>query len=532
MTVVAGSVAPASPSAPRRTMTTRTFVVALLGIIAIGGAVRALPGNAAMPYIRYVDEGHVLDHSAHMITHKTWDPDWYRYPPLMAEATAAAAVAAAPFTGLQKLSAGARTTDRSGYYEMIEPASLVLSGRIVVLIFSLITIAAIALLGARLAGRRVGLASAAIAAVLPAFVSRAFITTPDTAAACMFALSAWCASMVRGSPHRTRWVVLAGAASGLAFSAKYLPGIVVMAPLIVISAQEGISVARRLGLAAATLAAAVGTVIVTFPAALLKPQTVIDELRQQTAIYAGKATSHNYAHQLVSNAEVGWLLVGVSAVGLVLLLVQRPTRVTTVAILAPMVALAAEYLRYDDQPFRNLLPLMPLLCVAAGVAIIWVAERATNLAAMPRTLHTVAPIVVTALVVAVPTITGVDPFLRTATGTVDSRVEVRSWLQRNVGPTCTVAVPADAVFLPSELSEIDAHVLVESNTRQFPTTVRNNVDFVVAGAVKGRFPDWVFTTREHKAVATFGDRKRPAVPNEWRQNDQKLTIYRLRSCPK
>lgn len=531
MTVVGETAAP-SPPTPRPAMATRTFVVVLLGIIAIGGAARALPGDAAMPYIRYVDEGHVLNHSAHMISHKTWDPNWYRYPPLMAETTAIAAIAAAPFTGFHQLSSGARITDRSGYYEMIEPASLVLSGRIVVLVFSLITIAAIALLGVRLAGRRVGLASAAIAAALPAFVSRAFISTPDVAAACMFALSAWCSSMIRDSTHRTRWVVAAGAAAGMAFSAKYLPGIVVLAPLIVIATLQGRSIARRIRLAAASVVSAAVAAIVTMPALVLKPREVINDLKAQTAIYGAKTSSTDYAHQLVSNAEFGWLLVGLTAVGLVLLLVRRRTRVATAAILVPMAALTAEYLRYGDQPFRNLLPLVPLACVAAGTAIIWVAEFATNVHSTPRTLHTLAPVVLTALVVAVPTITGVDPFLRTATSTVDSRVRARAWLQHHVGPTCTVVVPADAVFLPSELSKINARVLVESNTHQLPATTRDRVDYLVVGVAKGRYPDWVFTTSKRKSVARFGSKKRPDAPSEWRSNDQKLRIYRLHSCPK
>ena len=51
--------------------------------------VRVGPLTSALPYTSYVDEGFILNPSAHMVSDTTWDPGWYGYPSLLVGSTAA-----------------------------------------------------------------------------------------------------------------------------------------------------------------------------------------------------------------------------------------------------------------------------------------------------------------------------------------------------------------------------------------------------------------------------------------------------------
>src|SRR5262245_60496608 len=124
-------------------------------ILAVAAALRALPLASAFPYLRYVDEGHTLRQVMHMLATGTWDPGWYRYPSLLANTTA---LLAGPFAGVPRL---------PNYYDLVEPAELIVIARLVVLAAAIATVAVVIGLATRLAGRRAGLAAGILAAALP-----------------------------------------------------------------------------------------------------------------------------------------------------------------------------------------------------------------------------------------------------------------------------------------------------------------------------------------------------------------------------
>ena len=139
--------------------------------------VRMGPLTSALPYTSYVDEGFILNPSAHMVSDTTWDPGWYGYPSLLIGSTAAVT----KLNGLldPDVARQAALTDERPGYDPIGPASMILIGRSLVLLASLGTVVVTMFLGRRLAGRWVGVMSGLLAALLPALVVRSAIVIVD-----------------------------------------------------------------------------------------------------------------------------------------------------------------------------------------------------------------------------------------------------------------------------------------------------------------------------------------------------------------
>jgi hypothetical protein len=210
-------------------------IAAVLGVLVLASGLRAATLTADLPYQTYYDEPYTLTGSARQIAEGTWDPgvaspsstkaNSYLYPSFLIDATAVSATALAAVRGESaELHDGVRVTIESPYIEVVEPRVLVLAGRLVVLTLAIATVMLVALLGTQLGDRRVGILAAFFVAVLPVFVTRGSIVIVDTPAACFATAALYCAARVVSAPRRRSlmtWVVLAGVASGLAFTSKY-----------------------------------------------------------------------------------------------------------------------------------------------------------------------------------------------------------------------------------------------------------------------------------------------------------------------
>ena len=109
-----------------------------------------------------------------------------------------------------------------GYYDVAEPAALLMVARLATLVFALGIIVLAGLLARRSAGQAAGYYAAFLAAVLPALVIRSSIVIVDTYATFFVLLALWCVSYAIDAKHRGWFAVLAGVACGLAFTSKYL----------------------------------------------------------------------------------------------------------------------------------------------------------------------------------------------------------------------------------------------------------------------------------------------------------------------
>jgi hypothetical protein len=77
-------------------VTSRAHAILVAFVFAAATAVRVAGIGAGLPYLAYIDEGHVLHRVVHMLTAGTWEPGWYRLPSLLMEASALAAKAYVP----------------------------------------------------------------------------------------------------------------------------------------------------------------------------------------------------------------------------------------------------------------------------------------------------------------------------------------------------------------------------------------------------------------------------------------------------
>lgn len=210
-------------------MKTRLSGFAIL-IVAI--LVRLPTLTAGLPYLSYVDEGHVLHHVSYLLAERTWVPDTYSYPALPFYTIAGVTLAFSPVYAAVhgRPLRGDLSPAPPRYYDVIEPTELLVLGRLVTLSFSLGIVVLAGLFARRLAGPAAGLFAAWLAALVPALVARSAIVNVNPMAA-FFALAAlYFAEGARDGPRRD--AVLAGVMAGLAGATKY-PAAVVCLPVAV-----------------------------------------------------------------------------------------------------------------------------------------------------------------------------------------------------------------------------------------------------------------------------------------------------------
>lgn len=430
----------------------------LLLVIGAGALVlRAIPLLGALPYPVYVDEWGVAKPAAHLIAEGTVDPGDYTYPPLLPSASALAAVALGAF-GAGDPDAAPRSA--SPRIDVVEPWTLLLGGRLVVLATGVATVVLCGLLGRELAGHRVGLLAAAIAAVTPALTFRSSVVITDTPAACAAVACTWASAHLATGPRRLRWALVAGACAGLALAAKYHVALVGLVPLIVLGGTD-LPARQRLRLAGAVVVAAAVAAVVAAPALLLHAPDVLDGIREVARNYErheGRLATRPLWRQAVSPKELGHLLVPMVA-GVAVLVRRERSRLVTVAFAAFALAEAALTLRYRFQPLRNVLALVPFACVAAAAALDAAARAVARRWRLPA--RAVPRLVLAgAAVVALPAL-AVDLHRAAANAsTVDTRVEAVDWLARAVADGDSVLVADELGVLPAELERLGVPVVV------------------------------------------------------------------------
>jgi hypothetical protein len=444
--------------------TPRARRLAAVSVLVVATTVRAPLVTPSLPYLGYIDEGHVLHHVAGLLRAGGWDPGWYAYPSLTLYVIAGCVcvldwiVRAAGGNGiLVHLSTG---TD---FYDFVTPPALIVTGRLVVLAASMGIVFLGMALAHRLAGERARLIAGLFLALCPALVQRSPIVIVDTVAAAL-ALGALLAALrllpdsASNSPRVLpyRWALAAGALSGLAAAAKYPAGAVLLAVLTTIALLRT-PVITRVQLGLMTLAAALGGAVLGMPALVLRPRAVLDALREQALHYANPSIMSPDAVpkpsllvQTFERYELGLVLPIVGIVGLAILLGRRETRRVAIPWILFGVALLVPVLSFPFQPFRNVLALVPLLIIAAAMACdaVWRLGRA---GAFGRSFLSV--------VVVASFVPGLFLVFRVL-GTRDTRVVLVDRLAPMLRPEDRVLVVRELAILPAELARLRANTWV------------------------------------------------------------------------
>ncbi len=283
-------VRPGAAIGSRSRSSTPAYAASVAALLLLATILRITGLGAGLPYSSYIDEGHYLHPTAHMLANDTFEggsyQNPYEHPSLPYDAIASAATLYR-LTGGTDIKSGAVATDQSPYYDLVQPSELILIGRLVILAFSLGTVLLTVLLGARLLGRRGGLIAGSIVAFLPVLVTRSAVVTADPVVTFFTTLTLLLAcSLVpglapaRGNAARPRssmlWAGLAGASAGLAFTAKYPAGAVILVVFTVIALRRDLSPTERawheaVALFSAILAAAVSMPALVFDASRSSP---------------------------------------------------------------------------------------------------------------------------------------------------------------------------------------------------------------------------------------------------------------------
>jgi hypothetical protein len=515
----------------------RSRELSLLWLVALvlGFVLRAVPLTAARPYIAYIDEGNFLHPAFRLLSKGGWDSRSYLYPQFPVTAFAGVARALDPVyrvAGGQSLFK--RIPARVELYEDLEPFALLLIARSLSVSLGLAVIVLTGLLAGRLAGARAGAAAALLAALTPALVLRGSIATVDPYAALFVLLSAYLTDLVRTSTRPGIVSVAAGAAAGAAFASKYPSALVIVAFGVSTLLQPVRLPEKARRSALATLGLVLGAAG-AMPAIVNHPLEVWKAITMQAAFYReGSSVSlwqqvffraePTFAYE---RAELGFLFVVLAIAGLIFGLRDRRISSTLWGWCALVTTLLFLYGSQAQQPFRNLLPLVPLACVTASIFVVRVRQRVRS----PRWVDAVA-VAWVLLAFAAP----LSRYAKDRHQLEDTRQLAMDWLVAHCRSGDQVLLSRELGFLTQELARLPARTMVrwwENAQTEIPSV---HPRFVVTGVLErtNRPPIDVAALpairSDYDVHFCLGKQSTPADNFWWRGNHQIVSVLERKSA--
>jgi hypothetical protein len=515
----------------------------------LAALLRLLPIGSGLPYIDYVDEGHILHPAIGILKARSFDSSIYTYPPLTSYLVVGAIKAYSPVYQLvhQRQLKDDLPSDQDlktslgNRYDLITPPEIIWLGRLVVAFLSIGTVLVAGALAKLIGGSRAGLLAMLFAALCPALVSRGSNLSLDPTGTFFVVVALYFCQRLRiaaeaaNSAAMWRVAALAGSVSGLAFAGKFTAGAVFVAVLVVI-ADLPTSWKTRLRL---IVVAGTGLFVGAFcgvPAAVLHPEKIIGELRYITSFYQTIRSEHGYWQAAFSAAEIGAPLMIAGLAGMIWMLWNRPTRNVVVSWIAFAVVLFLGFASSSFKPFRNLLPLVPLLCIAGALLCVWLAEHLKSRIKRPLIssgLIVAGMILVIALSLAWPSARHLQWRIRR----VDARVRAIDWLRQHATNEQTVLGIRELAILPAEWKRVAAQTTILSWFEAADLLQRQRFDYIMTGEFDLRYaPDpnvwseyrdlWKNKTSPLPVAASFGEVSTPVVPYLWRTNDERILILR------
>lgn len=508
-----------------------------IAVLLLAAAVRFPDVLAARPYMNYIDDGNYLHPVAWMLRAGNWDPGWYLYPSLPLSTVAAAARLYSPVYAAVHGRPLAQdvTSSSSPYYDELEPFDLLLLARLLALTVSLAGVLATGLLARRLAGRRAGLLAAFAAALVPALVIRGGIATVNPYAVFFTLACLLFSDRLRDARHPHREALAAGAMAGLAFASKYpavLVAVAFAATMLFVRTGWG----ERLRLWALGALGAGVAILAGIPPLFSHPRQVLAAVFKQGTFYTELPSPARFGEQIFhraewdlpyEHAELGAVFLVLGLAGLAAGAVRRDIAGTVRAWWVYLAVTVTLYTRYGYQPFRNLLPLVPLLCVGLALLVERVRERLPR----PRWADAAAWVLVAALFG--PPVAG---YARTRWGLEDSRRQAVDWLAARARPGDTVVALRELALLPAELARLPATVAPLDLAHGREPLLRAEPRFVLFGepttergqrAVGPGLRQRIL--HRYAVVARFGETATPPFHDWWHGNRQIVYVLERRA---
>ncbi|HEV7508836.1 MAG TPA: glycosyltransferase family 39 protein [Thermoanaerobaculia bacterium] len=515
------------------------YLAAGLALLILALAIRLPALPAGLPYMSYVDEGHVLHHVLHLLVKRTWEPDTYSYGSLPFYLIAGTTLAWSPIYAAIHGHPLADDLSPSPYhyYDIVEPVDVLVIGRLLTLAFSLGIVALAGLLARRLAGAAAGLFAAWLAALVPALVARSSIVNINPMVA-FFALAAlFFAEGARDGSRPRRDAALAGAMTGLAAATKY-PALLVCLPvaLAVLLAQvTWTEKLRRLLLAGG---AATAALLLAMPAIVLRPANVMAGAKEMSRTY-GTQEIGLYWEQAVHRAEwdlplehpeVGIVFLVLVAAGIVVALRDRRWSRSAWGWLLFATATGLLVAPYKFRAFRNLLALVPLGCVLAALLYAEARRR------LSRPFRPVLLDLAAALLPIVLFAPAVYQYSASQFRLEDSRTDALHWLARHARPNERILFAEELVFMPGRVDSLPSETAVRPWQKAWDRIWKRRFHYLVLGEIatpEGRpwilpaMREWIL--QNYRLEATFGSEK--GLPGPFLLKGNRQIIYVLRRIP-
>jgi dolichyl-phosphate-mannose-protein mannosyltransferase len=501
---------------------------------------RILPIRSGLPYSDYIDEGHVLHQTIDAFNHHSLDVYWYGLPALSAYSAGAALLFYDPlyrhFHGhrFQKDLPNDRSLATSKTnYDLITPVELIIADRAVTACLSIATVILAGVIAAQLANNQAGLSAMLLVTVCPALVTRASIVIVDTFATFFVLVTIYfCERLQSASSPASRHAGFAGLATGFAFASKYpaaTVGVIVITTIVTLPVQWR----RRLQLLIPAAGGLLLGILLGAPMTFFKPATVWHDVVENIRAYGWIHSPQGYLAQAVSTFELGVPLLLAGFAGIILLQ-RRKTRAVVLGWALFAAILIASFMGQSFRPFRSLLPLVPPLCVAAGIAfcalIDW-GHRGTY----PWLRWGLTVALIGGCVVSL----GLSSFrqVQQRMAHQDSRIQAVDWLQRNATKGETVLGIGELFILPSEWKRIEARSTVVPWFEASTLLERQPFDYIVTGDFDLRYASdprawsayrdaWKAKISTLPVRANFGQIATPVVPYLWRTNDERILILK------
>jgi hypothetical protein len=517
-----------------------------LALVVLAALLRLCPIGSGLPYIDYVDEGHILHPVIGILKARSFDSSIYTYPPLTSYLVVGAIKAYSPVYRMvhhrqlkDDLPADQDLkTSLGDRYDLITPPEIIWLGRLVVACLSIGTVLLAGAQAKLLGGPRAGLLAMLFTALCPALVSRGSNLALDPTgtffvmAALYFCQCLRIAAAAANNAAIWRNAALAGIASGLAFGGKFTAGAVFVAVLATIVTLPIGWKARPMLILLAGAGLLVG-VFCGVPAAILHPEKIIGELRYITTFYQTIRSEQGYWAAAFSAGEIGWPLMIAGLTGMIWMLWNRPTRKVAVSWIAFVFLLFLGFASSSFKPFRNFLPLVPLLCVASALLCVWLAEYLKKRVQPPvrASVLAIAPVLVIAFSLAWSS----ARHLQWRMQRIDTRFQAIDWLQQHATKDQTVLGLREMAILPAEWNRLAARTTVVSWFEAADLLERARFDYIVSGEFDLHYaPDpyawsayldrWKSKTSSLPVEANFGRVPTPVVPYLWRTNEEHILI--------
>ena len=452
---------------------------ALLVILGLGLMARVWNLTAGVPYAVGIDEPAIVDRSLRILHTGSWNTQPYDYPSLVIYLHA--------LVGIARFLLGAIRGEWASL-DGFDVAAVYATMRLVTALVGTATVWLVWRVGRELHSPAVGLIAAAQLAFLSMHVRESHFVLTDVPVTALAVLCLWLTVRARRIETVSAYA-LAGVTAGLTAAAKYNGGIVLVAPLLawLLDARGTASAARKLG---AIVGGAALAFVAAAPFTVLDLPGFLDGFAAQMSRFArprdyGEPLWRIYLKHLAQQAAF-WL--PAAAVGLSAVVVQRRLRRSWLPVVA--FGLAYFYVLSTHSPVfaRYALPIVPVVCLFAAVAVSELARLAYR--AAPRRYARDGTVIAAGTAMALWFAAGTVQWLRTLEAR-DTRSAAAEWLAANVDRGTRIAVEnAGPTYLAS--AGFDVVPIGRASDRPVSRYIESRIAYVVVAASDvGRYSDFL-----------------------------------------